>query len=153
MYPQELPFVLGAEVCGTVEAVDDGVTAPELRDRVALPPPRTSLRAGAVEVLDYPDDPQQFGAKVLELTGGDGVTAVHDGVRRSTFDVSLAILGTVVMFGAASGTVLPFDLQRLNTAGSVFLTRPSRPHFMRTRDEFAWCTGELLTRSPPALSR
>ena len=34
MYPQELPFVLGAEVCGTVEAVGDGVTAPRLGDRV-----------------------------------------------------------------------------------------------------------------------
>ena len=38
----------------------------------------------------------------------------------------------------------PFDPQRLNAAGSVYLTRPSRQHFIRTRDEFAWRTGELL---------
>jgi NADPH2:quinone reductase len=31
----------------------------------------------------------------------------------------------------------------LNAAGSVYLTRPSRIHFVRTHDEFAWRTGEL----------
>jgi NADPH2:quinone reductase len=50
----------------------------------------------------------------------------------------------LVLFGAASGPVPPFDPQRLNAAGSVFLTRPSRPHFVRTSDEFTWRTGELF---------
>jgi NADPH:quinone reductase len=36
------------------------------------------------------------------------------------------------------------DPQRLNAAGSVYLTRPSRPHFMRTHDEFAWRTNQLF---------
>jgi NADPH2:quinone reductase len=106
-----------------------------------------SRQAGAVEVLDYPDDPQQFGAKIRELTDGNGVAAVYDGVGKSTFDASLASLavrGTLALFGAASGPVPPLDPQRLNAAGSVYLTRPSRIHFVRTRDEFAWRTGELL---------
>ena len=106
-----------------------------------------SRAAGAIEVLDYPDDPQQFGAKIRDLTGGDGVAAVYDGVGKSTFDASLASLairGTVALFGAASGPVPPVDPQRLNAAGSVYLTRPSRIHFIRTRDEFAWRTGQLL---------
>jgi NADPH:quinone reductase len=34
-YPHQLPFVLGAEVGGTVEAVGDGVTALRVGDRVA----------------------------------------------------------------------------------------------------------------------
>ena len=34
-YPHELPFVLGAEVAGTVEAVGDGVTQLRVGDRVA----------------------------------------------------------------------------------------------------------------------
>ena len=38
-----------------------------------------SRQAGAVEVLDYPDDPQEFGAKIKELTDG-GVAVVYDGV-------------------------------------------------------------------------
>jgi len=106
-----------------------------------------SRRAGAVEVLDYPDDPQQFGAMVRQLTGGEGVAAVYDGVGKTTFDASLASLavrGTLVLFGAASGPVPPMDPQRLNAAGSVYLTRPSRPHFMRTRDEFTWRTNQLF---------
>jgi NADPH:quinone reductase len=232
-YPHELPFVLGAEVAGTVEAVGDGVTGFRAGDRVAtadavgayaeycvapadlvaslpngvasdvaaasllkgmtahllvksvypvqqgdtvllhagaggvgliLTQWATSLgarvitttsteakaelsrRAGAIEVLGYPEDPQQFGAKIRELADG-GVDAVYDGVGKSTFDASLASLavrGTLALFGASSGPVPPFDPQRLNAAGSVYLTRPSRIHFVRTRDEFAWRTSELL---------
>lgn len=106
-----------------------------------------SRRAGAVEVLDYPDDPAQFAATVRQLTGGKGVAAVYDGVGRSTFDASLASLavrGTLVLFGAASGPVPPVDPQRLNAAGSVYLTRPSRLHFIATRDEFTWRTSQLF---------
>jgi NADPH2:quinone reductase len=105
-----------------------------------------SRQAGAVEVLDYPDDAQEFGAKIKELTDG-GVAAVYDGVGKSTFDASLASLrirGTLALFGASSGPVPPFDPQRLNPAGSLFLTRPTLVHYTRTPDEFAWRAGELL---------
>jgi NADPH:quinone reductase len=106
-----------------------------------------SRRAGAVDVLGYPDDPATFGAKIRPLTGGAGVAAVYDGVGRSTFDASLASLavrGTLALYGASSGPVPPVDPQRLNAAGSVYLTRPQRPHFLRTYDEFAWRTDELF---------
>ena len=106
-----------------------------------------SRRAGAIDVLDYPDDPVAFGAKIRSLTGGEGVAAVYDGVGKSTFDASLASLavrGTLALYGASSGPVPPVDPQRLNAAGSVYLTRPSRPHFQRTYDEFSWRTGELF---------
>jgi NADPH2:quinone reductase len=98
-------------------------------------------------VLPYPDDPDQFGQRVRELTGGAGAAAVYDGVGATTFDASLASLavrGTLALFGAASGPVPPFDPQRLNAAGSVFLTRPSLAHFVRTGKEFGWRAGELL---------
>ena len=64
-----------------------------------------SRRAGAVDVLSYPDDPQKFGEKIRALTGGDGVAAAFDGVGKSTFDASLASLairGTLALFGAAT---------------------------------------------------
>jgi NADPH:quinone reductase len=99
-----------------------------------------------VEVLDYPEDPQEFGTKIKDLTDG-GVAAVYDGVGKSTFDASLASLairGTLALFGGSSGPVPPFDPQRLNTAGSLFLTRPTLVHHTRTPDEFAWRAGELL---------
>src|SRR5246127_1061816 len=107
-----------------------------------------SRQAGATDVLDYPgDDAEGFGRRIRELTGGAGVAAVYDGVGASTFDASLASLavrGTLALFGASSGPVPPVDPQRLNAAGSVYLSRPSRPHFMRTHDEFAWRTGQLF---------
>ena len=106
-----------------------------------------SRQAGAVEVLDYPADAGEFAAKVRELTSGHGVAAVYDGVGKTTFDASLASLavrGTLALFGASSGPVPPVDPQRLNAAGSVYLTRPNLAHFTRTADEFAWRAGEVL---------
>ncbi|HEV7583761.1 MAG TPA: quinone oxidoreductase [Mycobacterium sp.] len=106
-----------------------------------------SKKAGADEVLSYPDDAAQFGQQIRELTGGVGVAAVYDGVGATTFDASLASLavrGTLALFGAASGPVPPVDPQRLNAAGSVFLTRPTLAHFMRTGLEFSWRSEELF---------
>ena len=105
-----------------------------------------SRQAGAVEVLEYPEDAEEFGATVKRLSNG-GVAAVYDGVGASTFEASLASLavrGTLALFGAASGPVPAFDPQRLNTAGSVFLTRPSLGAYTRTADEFAWRAGEVI---------
>jgi NADPH2:quinone reductase len=108
-----------------------------------------SRQAGATDVLDYPgDDAAEFGGRIRELTGGAGVAAVFDGVGASTFDASLASLavrGTLALFGASSGPVPPVDPQRLNAAGSVYLTRPTLVHFTRTGEEFAWRSGELFT--------
>jgi NADPH:quinone reductase len=106
-----------------------------------------SRKAGAAEVLGYPDDAAQFGAKIREMTDGAGVAAAYDGVGATTFDASLASLairGTLALFGASSGPVPPVDPQRLNSAGSVYLARPSLAHFIRTRDEFTWRATELL---------
>ncbi|GFG96538.1 quinone oxidoreductase family protein [Mycobacterium timonense] len=108
---------------------------------------RLSRRAGADEVLSYPDDPDEFGGRIRALTDGTGAAAVYDGVGATTFDASLASLavrGTLALFGAASGPVPPFDPQRLNAAGSVFLTRPSLAHFVRTAQEFSWRAEELF---------
>jgi NADPH:quinone reductase len=108
---------------------------------------RLSRQAGADEVLSYPEDAKQFGQQIRDLTGGEGVAVVYDGVGATTFEASLASLavrGTLALFGGASGPVPPFDPQRLNAAGSVYLTRPSLAHFIRTAQEFSWRAGELL---------
>ncbi|MFD4433998.1 quinone oxidoreductase family protein [Nocardia sp. NPDC058497] len=99
---------------------------------------KLSRQAGAREVLRYSDD---LAAQVRELTDGAGVAAVYDGVGASTFEASLASLrvrGTLALFGAASGAVPPFDPQRLNPAGSLWLTRPSLGAYTRDRAEFLW---------------
>jgi NADPH:quinone reductase len=86
------------------------------------------------------------------------VAGVYDGVGRDTFDASLNCLrprGTLVLYGAASGRVPPFDPQRLEPAGSVFLTRPTLRHHIverseldrRASDLFGWIeSGELAVR-------
>ncbi|MEA2229074.1 MAG: NADPH:quinone reductase [Solirubrobacteraceae bacterium] len=90
--------------------------------------------AGADEVIGY----DGFSARVRDLTGGEGVAAVYDGVGRSTFDDSLASLrvrGFMVLYGAASGPVPPLDPMRLVAGGSLFLTRPSLQHYIARREE------------------
>lgn len=99
--------------------------------------------AGADYIAGYDD----FGAVVREVTDGEGAAAVYDGVGRATFDDSLAALrrrGYMVLYGAASGPVPPLDPQRLNTGGSVFLTRPTLVHYIVTRDELLSRTDDLF---------
>lgn len=82
--------------------------------------------AGAAEVIRYTEVDDLAGA-IRGASGGEGVAAAYDGVGATTFDASLASVrrrGIVVLFGAASGPVPPVDPQRLNAAGSVYLTRP-----------------------------
>jgi NADPH2:quinone reductase len=50
----------------------------------------------------------------------------------------------LVLFGQSSGPVAPIDPQVLNTRGSVFLTRPSLAHYLLTREELVWRSGEVL---------
>jgi NADPH2:quinone reductase len=102
-----------------------------------------SRAAGADEVIGY----DGFAARVRELTGGEGVAAVYDGVGAATFDDSLASLrprGYMVLYGAASGPVPPVDPQRLNTGGSLFLTRPSLQHYASARDEMLLRAGDVF---------
>ncbi|MDQ0850899.1 NADPH2:quinone reductase [Arthrobacter sp. B3I9] len=99
--------------------------------------------AGADHVLRY----EGFSAKVRELTNGTGADVVYDGVGKDTFDDSLAALrirGTLVLFGAASGPVPPVDPQRLNSGGSLYLTRPTIGHFLLNPQERRWRSDEIF---------
>jgi NADPH:quinone reductase len=98
---------------------------------------------GADEVIGY----EGFADRVRELTGGRGVAVVYDGVGSATFDGSIASLrprGSLVLFGAASGPVPPFDPMRLENGGSLFLTRPSLRHYTATREDLAARAGEIF---------
>jgi NADPH2:quinone reductase len=101
--------------------------------------------AGATEVIRY-DQVDDLAAEVRALTGGDGVAVVYDGVGKTTFDASLASLrrrGMLVLYGASSGPVPPFDPQRLNSGGSLYLTRPSLFHYVATRKELDYHADEV----------
>ena len=106
--------------------------------------------AGASDVIRYDelaDLTRDLPVAVRALTAGVGVSTVFDGVGRATFDASLASLavrGGLALFGGSSGQVPPVDPQRLNAAGSVYLTRPTLGHYTATRSELLRRAGELL---------
>jgi len=100
---------------------------------------------GADEIIRYTEE--DFEAAVKRLTDGRGVDVVYDSVGRTTFDKGLNCLrprGTMVLFGQSSGAVPPIDPNVLNPKGSLFLTRPSLAHYVLTREELVWRSGDVL---------
>jgi NADPH2:quinone reductase len=101
--------------------------------------------AGADETILYTHE--DFAAKVREFTGGKGVPVVYDSVGKTTFDGSLTCLrprGILVLFGGSSGAVPPFDLIKLSTMGSLFVTRPSLKDYIPVREELERRAGDVL---------
>jgi NADPH:quinone reductase len=102
-----------------------------------------ALRAGADHVVGY----DRFRNIVDDATDGAGAHVVYDGVGKDTFEDSLAALrprGMMVLYGAASGQVPPLDPQRLNSGGSLFLTRPTLVHYIADAAELRWRAGEVF---------
>ena len=102
-----------------------------------------ALGAGADHVVGY----DRFRDIVDDASNGAGAHVVYDGVGKDTFDDSLAALrprGMMVLYGAASGQVPPVDPQRLNSGGSLFLTRPTLVHYIADRTELRWRAGEVF---------
>ena len=108
-----------------------------------------ALRAGADRVVRY--DAVSFPDEVLHITAGRGVDVVYDSVGQATFEGSLASLrnrGLLCSFGQSSGPVPPFDIGRLNQAGSLFITRPSLFHYVADRDELERRASAVLDGHP-----
>ena len=79
---------------------------------------------GADHVVLYGEE--DVAARVQEITGGQGVAVVYDGVGKDTFEASLKSLGrrgVLATFGNASGPVPPFAPLELS-GKSLFVTRP-----------------------------
>lgn len=101
--------------------------------------------AGAAEIIRYTQE--DFVEATRRLTQGRGVDVVYDSVGATTFDGSLRCLrprGLLALFGQSSGKVPPLDLQRLNQAGSLFVTRPSLAHYIQSREELQMRAGAVL---------
>lgn len=102
-------------------------------------------KAGADEVILYTKE--DFHTATMALTDGKGVDVVYDSVGQATFDKSLDCLrprGYMILYGAASGPVPPFDPQTLNRKGSLFLTRPTIGHYMASREETLERSGDIF---------
>jgi NADPH2:quinone reductase len=112
---------IGATVIGTVGS-------PEKAER--------ARRAGADHVIQYRE--HDIAESVREITGGDGVEVVLDGVGAATWEASLKSAkrrGLIVSYGNASGPVTGVALGQLNTNGSLFVTRPTMFHYYATKPE------------------
>ena len=99
---------------------------------------------GADHAISYED----FATQVRELTDGTGVAAVYDGVGATTFEGSLESLrprGVCVVYGTASGPTPPLEIPRLNTGGSLYVTRPTVVHYTATTEELRRRTDDLFT--------
>jgi NADPH:quinone reductase len=121
---------LGATVIGTV-----GSDA-----KVAL-----AKESGCAHVLNTRSE--TWSARVRELTAGQGVPVVYDGIGKDTFMGSLdclAVRGMLVSFGNASGAVPPFEPGILSAKGSLYLTRPTLFHYTRTTRELQETAEDLF---------
>ncbi len=117
----QMAAALGARVIATVSTAEKG---------------RVARDAGASEVIVYTES--DFELETKRLTDGKGVDVVYDGVGKTTFEQSLKCLrtrGLLALYGAASGPVPPFDLGRLSSMGSLFITRPISLDYVKTREE------------------
>ena len=87
--------------------------------------------------------------RLLEITGGQKLPVVYDGVGRDTFEISLDCLqprGLMVSFGNASGLPDPLDLQQLSVRGSLYITRPTLLSYTASTEELRQSSADLFER-------
>jgi len=104
-----------------------------------------SRGAGADHAILYTE--QNFAEEVKRMTAGELLPVVYDSVGKTTFEDSLKCLrprGLMVLFGASSGAVPPFDLIRLSQIGSLYVTRPTMKDYLQTHEELQHRATELF---------
>jgi NADPH2:quinone reductase len=121
---------LGATVIGTV---GDEAKAKIAKDN------------GAHHTILY--NKEDFAEKVKEITGGKLCNVVYDGIGKTTFPKSLdciAPLGTFASFGSASGQIEAFNINILQTKGSLFATRPTLNNYVAKREDLLATAKDLF---------
>jgi NADPH:quinone reductase len=121
---------LGATVIGTVGSKDKAELA---------------KANGCHHAILYRDE--DFVARVKEITGGALCDVVYDSIGKTTFPASLDCLrpmGMFVSFGASSGQIDAFNINLLQTKGSLFATRPTLNHYAAKRDDLLSLAAETF---------
>ena len=121
---------LGATVIGTVGSAEKAELA---------------KAHGCHHTIDYTRE--NFVTRVKDLTDGQGVPVVYDGVGKTTFLDGLDCLrprGLMVLFGAASGAPAPLDLGLLATKGSLYVTRPTLATYTAKREDLMASAADLF---------
>ncbi|KAI0795394.1 NAD(P)-binding protein [Abortiporus biennis] len=98
---------------------------------------------GADHVILYKQE--DTAKRVLEITNGEGVDVVYDGVGKDTYEIDFEVIkrkGTIVFVGNASGVVPPISPLRL-AAKNIKLLRPTVRNYIFTAEEFRHYFTEL----------
>jgi NADPH2:quinone reductase len=105
----------------------------------------------AIKKLGYADaidrESEDVAARVLELTGGEGVPVVYDSVGAASFDASIASLATYgmfVSFGATTGEAPPVPPSLLQHKGSLYFTRPTLADYVKHREDLVHAADEVF---------
>ena len=91
---------------------------------------------GCEEVINY--SKEDFAKKVMEITKGDGLSVVYDGVGKETFEKSTQCLktrGMMISFGNASGALSPIDVTNALQPKGLYFVRPSMGQYLRNKEE------------------
>ena len=123
---------IGAKVIGTVGA----------DEKIAV-----AKANGYEHVINYSKD--DFVKEVMKLTDNKGVSAVFDGVGKSTFKGSIECLkprGMMASFGNASGPLDPVNVPKDIQSKSLFLTRPTIGHYFTNRIELQKGADEIFEK-------
>ena len=112
---------LGCKVIGTVGS----------EEKVEI-----AKKNGCDEIINY--NKEDFAKKVMEITDGEGVPVVYDGVGKSTFEKSLECLkikGMMISFGNASGALDPINVPKMLQPKGLFFVRPAMGQYLGTNEE------------------
>lgn len=121
---------LGATVIGTVGSKEKGEIA---------------KANGCHHIIYYRDE--DFAERVKEITDGKLCDVVYDGIGKTTFPASLDCLrplGMFASFGSASGQIDAFNINILQTKGSLFATRPTLNHYVAKREDLLATANDLF---------
>lgn len=100
---------------------------------------------GAWEIINYKTE--DVVERVRELTQGEMVPVVYDGVGAATWERSLDCLqprGMMISYGNASGPVTGVNLGILAQKGSLYVTRPMLNSFVPTLETMQAAATELF---------
>jgi len=103
------------------------------------------LKLGYADAIDRRSE--DVAARVLELTGGKGVSVVYDSIGAASFDASIASLATFglfVSFGATTGEAPPVPPSLLQYKGSLFFTRPTLADYIKKREDLVKTASEVF---------
>jgi len=112
---------LGCKVIGTVGS----------EEKIGI-----AKKNGCDFVINY--SKEDFAKKVMEITKGNGVPVVYDGVGKKTFSGSIECLkvrGMMISFGNSSGPLENIDVKKIIQPKGLYFTRPVMGQYLRTKNE------------------